>query len=96
MALVIGEPCIDIKDKACVNVCPVDCIYEADRMLFIDQDACIDCGACEQECPVAAIFYEDDLPPTMSHFRDLNKLLMADRDAGNAEIDSLYPARRTL
>jgi ferredoxin len=96
MALVITEPCIDVKDKACVNVCPIDCIHEADRMLFIDQDVCIDCGMCEQECPVAAIFFEDDLPPAMNHFRDLNKLLMADRAAGNAEIERLYPAKREL
>ena len=58
MAYVIAEPCIDVLDIACVSVCPVDCIhYEegVDRKLFIDPNECIDCGACEPECPVDAI-----------------------------------------
>src|SRR5881296_2568703 len=62
MTYIIAEPCIDIKDKSCVDVCPVDCIHEADRMLVIDPEECIDCGACEPECPVEAIFPEDALP----------------------------------
>ncbi len=55
MAYVITEPCIDVKDKACVEVCPVDCIYEGPNQLFIHPDECIDCGACEPVCPVKAI-----------------------------------------
>jgi ferredoxin len=51
---IISEPCIDIKDKSCVDVCPVDCIHEFERMLIIDPEECIDCGACEPECPVVA------------------------------------------
>ena len=47
MAYVIAEPCIDVKDKACVEVCPVDCIYEGPNQLLIHPDECIDCGACE-------------------------------------------------
>jgi ferredoxin len=47
MAYVIAEPCIDVKDKACVEVCPVDCIYEGPNQLFIHPDECIDCRACE-------------------------------------------------
>ena len=62
MAYVIAEPCIDVKDKACVDECPVDCIYEGPRTLYINPDECVDCGACEPVCPVEAIFYEDDLP----------------------------------
>ncbi|MBI2299836.1 MAG: 4Fe-4S binding protein, partial [Armatimonadetes bacterium] len=60
MAYVICEPCVDVMDRACVKVCPVDCIYEAPdlRMLVISPDECIDCGACEPECPVEAIFPE--------------------------------------
>jgi ferredoxin len=49
---IIAEPCIDIKDKSCVDVCPVDCIHEFERILIIDPEECIDCGACEPECPV--------------------------------------------
>jgi NAD-dependent dihydropyrimidine dehydrogenase PreA subunit len=59
---VIAEPCVDVLDKACIEECPVDCIYEGGRMLYIHPDECVDCGACEPVCPVEAIFYEDDLP----------------------------------
>ena len=55
MPYIIAEPCINVKDKACVEVCPVDCIYEGKDMLFIHPDECIDCGVCEPECPVDAI-----------------------------------------
>ena len=56
MTYVITEPCIGTKDRSCVDVCPVDCIHEGEDMLFIDPEECIDCGACEPECPVEAIF----------------------------------------
>ena len=62
MTYVIGEPCIDVVDRACVEECPVDCIYEGGRALYIHPDECVDCGACEPVCPVEAIYYEDDLP----------------------------------
>ena len=62
MTYIIAEPCIDIKDRSCVDVCPVDCIHEFERILIIDPEECIDCGACEPECPVEAIFPEDALP----------------------------------
>jgi len=62
MTYVIGEPCIDVLDRACVDECPVDCIYEGARALYIHPDECVDCGACEPVCPVEAIYYEDDLP----------------------------------
>jgi NAD-dependent dihydropyrimidine dehydrogenase PreA subunit len=58
---VIGKPCIDVLDRACVEECPVDCIYEGGRALYIHPDECVDCGACEPVCPVEAIYYEDDL-----------------------------------
>ena len=60
MTYVIAQPCVDLKDRACVDECPVDCIYEGKRMLYIHPDECVDCGACEPVCPVEAIFYEDD------------------------------------
>src|SRR3982074_3753960 len=67
MAYIICEPCVNVKDKACVEICPVDCIYEGTKegfpdMLFIHPDECIDCGVCQPECPVNAIFPEDDVP----------------------------------
>ena len=52
MTYVIALPCVDVKDKACIEECPVDCIYEGDRMLYIHPDECVDCGACE---PVAQL-----------------------------------------
>jgi DNA-binding transcriptional ArsR family regulator/NAD-dependent dihydropyrimidine dehydrogenase PreA subunit len=69
---IIAEPCIDIKDKSCIDVCPVDCIHEFDRMLVIDPEECIDCGACEPECPVEAIYPEDALPDKWEPFVKIN------------------------
>jgi NAD-dependent dihydropyrimidine dehydrogenase PreA subunit len=62
MTYVIAQPCVDLKDKACIEECPVDCIYEGERSLYIHPDECVDCGACEPVCPVEAIYYEDDVP----------------------------------
>jgi ferredoxin len=72
MAYVIAEPCIDVKDKACVDECPVDCIYEGPRMLYIHPDECVDCDACVPVCPVTAIFPEDDLPAEWKQFTKVN------------------------
>ncbi len=69
---IIAEPCIDVKDKSCVDVCPVDCIHEFNRMLVIDPEECIDCGACEPECPVEAIYPEDALPDKWQDFVKIN------------------------
>ena len=81
MAYVIAEPCIGTKDNSCVEVCPVDCIhptpdepdYDKVEQLFIDPEECIDCGACEPECPVTAIFPEDDVPANMGAYIAKNK-----------------------
>ena len=72
MTYIITEPCIDVKDKSCIDVCPVDCIHESDRMLVIDPEECIDCGACEPECPVEAIFPEDAVPDKWEPFIKIN------------------------
>ncbi len=74
MAYVIAEPCIGVKDKSCVAVCPVDCIHgtDEDDMLYIQPDECIDCGACAPECPVSAIFPLDDVPPQWKSFIQKN------------------------
>lgn len=58
----IAEPCVDLLDRACVEECPVDCIYVGDRMAYIHPGECVDCGACEPVCPVEAIFFESDVP----------------------------------
>ena len=73
MTYIIAEPCIDIKDRSCVDVCPVDCIHEFDRILVIDPEECIDCGACEPECPVTAIFPEEDVPSNMTAYIEKNR-----------------------
>jgi ferredoxin len=74
MSHYIAEPCIDVKDKACVEVCPVDCIHSADgeRQFYINPEECIDCGACVEVCPVQAIFPEEDLPEKWKHFVQIN------------------------
>ena len=81
MAYVIAEPCIGVKDSACVDACPVDCIhprrdegdFERERMLYIDPVECIDCGACVPVCPVSAIFAESDLPDRWTAFAEVNR-----------------------
>ena len=78
MTYVIGSPCIDVKDRACVDECPVDCIYEGERMLYIQPDECVDCGACEPVCPVEAIYYEDDLPEGLVPLKDDNARFFAE------------------
>ena len=74
MPYVITEPCVGVKDKSCVAVCPVDCIHggDDDVQLYIDPAECIDCGLCEPECPVDAIFMEDEVPEKWKSFIQLN------------------------
>jgi NAD-dependent dihydropyrimidine dehydrogenase PreA subunit len=73
MTYVIAEPCIGVKDRGCVDVCPVDCIYEAEDQLYIHPDECIDCGACVPECPVTAIFDEVEVPPNWASYTAKNR-----------------------
>ena len=80
MTYVIAEPCIDVKDTACVDVCPVDCIhpsreevqFEDFPQLYIDPEECIDCGACVPECPVEAIYPEDEVPEQWQKYIAVN------------------------
>ena len=72
MPYVITEACKGTKDKSCVDVCPVDCIYEGPDMLYIHPDECIDCGACVPACPVEAIFSLDETPEKWATFIRLN------------------------
>jgi len=82
MTYIICEPCFNVCDTACVEVCPVDCILPdegwekggdpAGHMLYIDPEECIDCGACEPECPVEAIFEEDAVPEEWNKYIKMN------------------------
>lgn len=103
MAYVVTEPCIGTKDRACVEVCPVDCFYNnADGtlnqkvgkepakdgdvgMLVIHPDECIHCGACEPECPVDAIFEDDDVPEKMKEYVELNATVVTAMSEGDLE-----------
>ncbi|HEY0485344.1 MAG TPA: ferredoxin [Mycobacteriales bacterium] len=68
MPYVIAEPCIDVTDRSCVEECPVDCIYEGERKLYINPRECIDCGACEPVCPVEAISQDRRVPDGQEDF----------------------------
>ena len=80
MAYVIALPCIGVKDTACVVVCPADCIhptkndsdFDSAEMLYIDPDDCLDCDLCLHECPVKAIFPQEDLPAEWKDFAERN------------------------
>jgi NAD-dependent dihydropyrimidine dehydrogenase PreA subunit len=100
MTYVITQPCIDTKDKSCVDVCPVSCIYiesdDLDRKLYIHPDECIECGACEPECPVSAIFHDSAVPPEWAEFTDLDKRWCTgsedDKTAVRERINEIQPA----
>ncbi len=80
MTYVITQPCVGVKDTACVAVCPVECIhptkdepeFETEQQLYIDPETCIDCGACEPECPVNAIFEEEYVPEGQKQYTEIN------------------------
>ena len=72
MTYVICEPCVKCKYGDCVEVCPVDCIYEGDDMLYINPDECIDCDACVRACPAEAIFIDDEVPEQWTSFIQIN------------------------
>lgn len=80
MTFVVTESCIKCKYTDCVEVCPVDCFHEGPNFLVIDPDECIDCTLCEPECPVEAIYSEDELPEGQEQFLELN-----------AELTKLWP-----
>ena len=88
MTYVIVEACIGVKDRACVDVCPVDCIYEGEEMLYIHPDECIDCGACEPECPTTAIFEESELPSKWAVYKDINALVSGAKKASDLDTAS--------
>lgn len=93
MTYIIAEPCVNVRDRACVEVCPVDCIYEVnddgvsvhgvkapagkEQILYIHPEECIDCGACEPVCPVDAIFMDEETPANWKEYIALNYELSA-------------------
>jgi NAD-dependent dihydropyrimidine dehydrogenase PreA subunit len=83
VAYVIAEPCTDVHDRACVDECPVDCIYDGVRKSYIQPDECVDCGACEPVCPVVAIFHQEDVPSEWAHY------LAIDREFFGPEVTGL-------
>jgi NAD-dependent dihydropyrimidine dehydrogenase PreA subunit len=82
---VIAAPCIDVTDKSCIEECPVDCIYEGDRKLYIQPKECIDCGACEPVCPVEAISQDRRVPEEYTEFIEDNRLFFAETLPGRDE-----------
>ena len=103
MAYVIASTCIDVKDGACQEVCPVECIYEGGRMMYIQPDECIDCGLCLSVCPVDAIYAADDLPESEREFERANAEFFASaltrwlsrrdssRDSSNLPLQTFLP-----
>lgn len=87
MSYVIGPECIDVLDRSCVDVCPVDCIYVGDRKSYINGSECIDCGACEVECPVSAIVVDrvarkdETMGQHLQDSKDFFELPLPGRDA---------------
>lgn len=82
MAFVVTDNCQRCRFTDCVSVCPVDCFYSNsdDDMVYINPDECIDCGACEPECPVEAIFDEANLPPDKSKWLAVNAEMVQSRE----------------
>lgn len=91
MTYVIASACIDVMDKSCIEVCPVDCILveDEDRMCYIEPNDCIDCGVCEPACPVGAIFADKELPSEAVAFTEINALWFSDKDAARAKVDAV-------
>ncbi|WP_067475776.1 ferredoxin [Nocardia amamiensis] len=85
MTFVIGAPCVDIMDRACVEECPVDCIYVGGRMAYIHPAECVDCGACEPVCPVEAIYLDADVPADQRQFVTENARFFAEPLPGRTE-----------
>jgi NAD-dependent dihydropyrimidine dehydrogenase PreA subunit len=91
MTYVITAACIDVMDKSCIEVCPVDCIYieDDDRMCYVHPDECIDCAACESACPVGAVFADTDVPSESEEFTAINLQWFEDKAATRQRINDI-------
>jgi ferredoxin len=87
MTFVVTEACIKCKYTDCVEVCPVDCFYEGKNSLAINPDECIDCGACEPECPTTAIFEESELPAKWELYKGINAVVSGAKSASEISTD---------
>lgn len=87
MAYIVGDPCVKCKYTDCVAVCPVECFYEGKNALVIHPDECIDCGACEPECPTTAIFEESALPDQWKAYVDINAVLSGAKSPDEADTE---------
>lgn len=85
MPYVIASPCIDVMDKSCIEECPVDCIYEGDRKLYVNPKECIDCGACEPVCPVEAISQDRRVADEDKDFVEDNRTFFVEILVGRGE-----------
>ncbi|HPH67878.1 MAG TPA: ferredoxin family protein [Kofleriaceae bacterium] len=85
MPFVVADPCVKCKYTDCVAVCPVDCFYEGKNSLAINPDECIDCGACEPECPTTAIFEESELPGKWAIYKDINAVVSGAKSKGDVD-----------
>ncbi len=98
MTFVIADACIDVKDKSCIEVCPVDCIYveDDDRMCYIEPNDCIDCAVCESACPVGAIFEGDAVPRESAAFTEINALWFEDKEAARAKVEAFVETNPSI
>ena len=85
MAYIVADPCVKCKYTDCVAVCPVECFYEGENSLVIHPDECIDCGACEPECPTTAIFEESALPEKWAPYGEINAVFAGAKPASGAD-----------
>ncbi len=96
MAFEIAEPCLDVMDQACIRVCPVACMHfdaGQDRKLYIDPDACVDCGACAPVCPGHAISADFALPARWMASVDIDALWYRDKEAARASVAAMKDGR---
>lgn len=92
MTYVITNACIDVHDRSCIEVCPVDCIYfdeDDDRMCYVHPDECIDCAVCESACPVGAIFPDNQVPSDAEEFTAINAQWFQDKDATRRRVGEI-------
>jgi ferredoxin len=92
MTYVVTSTCIDVKDGICQKVCPVECIYEGGRMMYIQPDECINCGICVSVCPVQAIYEDVDVPPAEQPFVAANTEFFGDGVTGWGAPGGVTPA----
>jgi len=89
MTTIVTDNCKGCRFTDCVAVCPVDCFHGDDEMLYIDNETCIDCGACIPECPVDAIFEDSDIPEDQVHWIEVNAQRCAELPVVSEQVDPL-------